>query len=322
MIPAVTLLTYAALMTVAAPRLLARAAWPERAPRLGVLVWQALAVSVLAAATLAGLALLAPTVRLSTDLADVLAACVAALREQYATLPGAATSAAGAILSLALVSRTGLCVTRALVDVARAASRHEEGLALLSGSTGVTHVVVVDHPAPSVYCLAGRGGRIVVTTAARRLLTEEQLGSALAHERAHIAGRHHLVLAWAAGLARAFPRARLFTGADAATRRLLEMAADDAAARRSDRLTLAEALLALASTTTPVTALGAGGTTAAARVRRLIAPQRPLGRARTTLASAGAAVLLAAPVLALTGAAAADPYYCPPGTVVSSAALG
>jgi len=87
---------------------------------------------------------------------------------------------------------------------------------------------------------------------------------------ANLSQRHHLVLAWAAGLARAFPRVRLFGQARSESQRLVELLADDVAARSVDRLTLAEALLALASGTPrqPVMALGAGGSTAAIRVRR------------------------------------------------------
>ncbi|MDX6356635.1 MAG: hypothetical protein QOF98_3538, partial [Streptomyces sp.] len=85
-------------------------------------------------------------------------------------------------------------------------------------------------------------------------------------------------------------------------------------------LTLAEALLNLAGARTPAAALGAGGTTAALRVRRLIAPHRPLGRARATLTSTTVAVLLALPVIGLAAPALATGHlhYCPPGSVAAS----
>jgi beta-lactamase regulating signal transducer with metallopeptidase domain len=177
-------------------------------------------------------------------------------------------------------------------------------------------VVILDHDEPAVYCLPGRQRRIVVSSGALRLLDDEQLAAALAHERAHMDQRHDLVLAWSEGLANAFPKVRLFARAHTETLRLVELLADDTAARSVERLTLAEALLNLAGTPAPAAALGAGGTTAAVRVRRLIAPHRPLGRVRGAIGSTAAAFLLALPLIALAGpaVAAGHLYYCPPGS--------
>jgi len=71
---------------------------------------------------------------------------------------------------------------------------------------------------------------------------------------------------------------------------------------------------------TPAAALGAGGTTAALRVRRLLVPHRPLGRARATLTSTTVAVLLALPVIGLAAPALATGHlhYCPPGSVAAA----
>ncbi len=70
---------------------------------------------------------------------------------------------------------------------------------------------------------------------------EAQLAAVLAHERAHQAGRHHLLLSLAAVPAAAFPRVPAFRMARDEVARLSELAADDAAAARSPRLTMAEA---------------------------------------------------------------------------------
>ena len=66
-------------------------------------------------------------------------------------------------------------------------------------------------------------------------------------ERAHLTGRHHLVIILAAALRRAFPHVPFFAAAASQVSCLVEMAADDAAARRAHRLTLADALLTLAA---------------------------------------------------------------------------
>jgi beta-lactamase regulating signal transducer with metallopeptidase domain len=108
----------------------------------------------------------------------------------------------------------------------------------------------------------------------------------LAHERAHLAGRHHLLLTFSRALQAAFPFSRFFDLAASQVGELVEVAADDAATRREHRLTLAAALLAVAAAGTPAGALGAGGTADAQRVRRLIDPPRRLNRIEWALTSA------------------------------------
>jgi Zn-dependent protease with chaperone function len=315
---ALILLGYTALLALVGPRLLTRGSWTERAPRLGITAWQTLAVSTLTSVALAGFALTVPTVRVSADLADLLQACILALRVQYAT--PAAASAVGAVLALAVLARASWCVAASLGGALRSRSRHHDILAVVGTPAPQLGAVIIEHDAPAVYCLPGRHQRIVVTTGALRALDDRQLAAALAHERAHLDQRHDLVLAWSGGLARAFPRVRLFTRAHTETVRLVELLADDTAARTAERLTLAEALLNLADARTPAAALGAGGTTAALRVRRLLGPHRPLGRARTALASTTLVALLALPVIGLAGPAAASGHldYCPPGAVAAA----
>lgn len=165
----------------------------------------------------------------------------------------------------------------------------------------------------------------MVTTGALRVLDDAQLAAVVAHERAHLAERHDLALAWSAALARAFPRLPLFRDVEAEVARLVELRADDVAAGQSGRLTVAGALLEVATGraphVVPGAALGAGGSTTALRVRRLIAPHRPLGRLRIAAGSLTAAVSLALPVLMLGGPAAAAiglsscPYGAPSSKV-------
>ena len=80
MIAAAGLLAYAALLLAAAAPALARSAWPDRAPRLGIAGWLALAASAIASVMLTGVALMVPTERVSGGIAWLLAACQMALR--------------------------------------------------------------------------------------------------------------------------------------------------------------------------------------------------------------------------------------------------
>ncbi|WP_406464806.1 M56 family metallopeptidase [Streptomyces sp. NBC_01622] len=316
MIVAAVLFAYAALLCTLVPRLLRGARWAERAPRLGIVAWQAAGVSALVSAAMAGLALTVPTVRVSADLAQLLQACVMALTAQYASPGGAAAGAAGAVLALAVLGRTAWCAGGAVLRIRRERYEHREVLDLVGRVDPVRGVVVLDHEEPAAYCLPGRQRRTVITTGALRTLDGDQLDAVLAHERAHQDERHDAVLTWARTLARAFPSVPLFRTAEPEVARLVEMRADDVAAARSGRLTTAAALLAVAGGRAPVAGLAAGGSTAACRVRRLIEPDRPLGRARIAAGALTAAVALAVPLLVIGGpaAAASQLNYCPDGT--------
>ena len=53
----------------------------------------------------------------------------------------------------------------------------------------------MEHSQPAAYCVAGRQPTVILTTAAVQALDPGQLDAVLAHERAHLAGRHHRLLA-------------------------------------------------------------------------------------------------------------------------------
>jgi peptidase M48-like protein len=53
-------------------------------------------------------------------------------------------------------------------------------------------VAVVDDGAVEAFALPGRPGRVVVTTGMLAVLTPDERRALLAHERAHLTGRHHL----------------------------------------------------------------------------------------------------------------------------------
>jgi len=79
--------------------------------------------------------------------------------------------------------------------------------------------------------------------------------------------------------------------------RLVEMHADDAAARAGDPRSLATALVVLATAASPAPALAAAATDSVHRIRRLLGPAEPLGRVRRQLLRATAASLAVTPVL-------------------------
>jgi Zn-dependent protease with chaperone function len=158
------------------------------------------------------------------------------------------------------------------IQAAQRRTRSHAEAAFLTGRRLGPSMFLLDVPQRATYCLPP--GIIVVTSGALGILAPTQLDAVLAHERAHLAGRHHLLLGISRGLAATFPSVPLFTRGQAEIARLAEMAADDAAARRTGRRPLIEALVAMGTGTAvvPAAALGAASYAVSARVQRLLEP--------------------------------------------------
>ncbi|MDI6024070.1 M56 family metallopeptidase [Leucobacter sp. UT-8R-CII-1-4] len=96
------------------------------------------------------------------------------------------------------------------------------------------------------FAVPGRRPEIFISSAVEDLLSKAQLGAVLAHEYAHL--RHHHGWALRIAAVNAFCLGRLRPGRDLhrATKLLVELAADDAAARQAGAANLANALTLLA----------------------------------------------------------------------------
>jgi Zn-dependent protease with chaperone function len=321
-IAAVCLLVYAwLLLTIGASRL-ARAGWTDRAPRLAMAAWLALNSSAIGSVILGGLALVVPTGRISYHLAGLLAACEHDVRSRYAHPGGAALAAAGAVLMFAVAARVGWCTARMLATARRNGQRHCHQLRAVGRADRRLGAVVVDYDEPAAYSLPGARQPVVLTTAAIEALDDAQLTAVLAHERAHQRGHHHLLVLVAGSMAAAFPRVLAFRHGHERVTHLVELLADDAAAKTSSRLKVAEALLALsAPAMTAPFALGAGGSATGTRIRRLLRASAPLSRARVTAGMVTLAAVVTFPFLALSGPALSlIGSHCPPAAAAASAA--
>jgi Zn-dependent protease with chaperone function len=307
------LATYALVVATLGAHLLRRARWPERAPRLGVMTWQVLSGSVVVAVMLAGLALAIPVSPFTLGLAEFLETCVMLLRAQYATPGGSVTATLGLLVATLVAGRITYCITKTVWTARAGRARQRRQLMLVARKDPRLGATVIDSSHCAAYCVPGRSARVVLSSTTLAALDEDQIAAVVAHERAHLAARHHLVIEAAAALHAAFPFVPAFAWGAEQLGRLTEMLADDAAARHHDRLTLATALVRLAEANAPVGTLAAGGSTAVARVRRLAAPARPLSKARGAVAVLAICLLAAAP-LALSAAPAAavrSADYCP-----------
>jgi bla regulator protein blaR1 len=310
---AIVLLAYAIAAGTLGARLLARARWAVRAPLLGVGTYLAAAWSVVAATGLAGLALAVHATALGSGLSRLIGACVLRLRDTYATPGGALVAGLGLALAAAVAVRTAVAAVTHLRAVRRHAVRHVQAVRLVGQAQPALGAMLIEHPQPAAYCLAGPDPTVVVTTAAVDVLDRDQMAAVLAHERAHLAWRHHRLVALARIAERLLPFLPLMRATAAQVARLVELHADDAATRAHDTRTLATALVVLAEqgalAPSPALAglaapgLGAAGADALQRVQRLLRPAEPLGRLRRQALVAGAAGLALTPLLlALTPA--------------------
>jgi Zn-dependent protease with chaperone function len=297
------LLVYSFAVAVLGPRLLVGLTGAGVAPRLGVAAWLAVIGSVVVSWAAAGAFLLGELARDWHQPGRIVGSCVAALRALALGGHGLLVQVGLAVLtSAAALALIVLAATLARLLVRARASTHEHArMARLAGRpvTG-QEAVAIDAAERVAYCVAGRPPTIVVTSAALAALDDRHLGAVLSHERAHLAGRHHLLLAVTRALATTLPQVRLFTTGAVEVAQLLEMCADDAAARTHGSPTVVEALLSLsAATPMPATALGASGVGVLARVHRLVAPPRPILRWRVRLLLGTITVLvLTGPVIA------------------------
>lgn len=209
------------------PILLARAAWPSRAPGIALLAWQAIALA-------GGLSMIGAL--LSYGLIPFGGTLIGGLRSLWQHLIGTSLPASaefsqmfalsGAIL-LGIHLLLNLVLT--LVRAERLRRRHAQLVALLSSPLPERpDTLLIDHAAPVAYCLPGTTRSVTVLSAGlMALLDDEQLRAVIAHEQAHASQRHHLVLLAFRAWRGAIPWFPIATRANEAVAILVEMLADD-----------------------------------------------------------------------------------------------
>ncbi|AJF66548.1 M56 family metallopeptidase [Streptomyces vietnamensis] len=276
------------------PLLVVRARWAQQVPRLALAVWAACGAGFAAATALLSAQLVLPADS-GHRLADMMFGLEPPTLDQLLNLDGRERFAFS--LALLVLSLPAAAFVRRLARARRVRIRHAGVLRLVGRYDPALGATVLDDDRPAVYCLPGRSRRVVVSSGAVHTLTPAQLAAALAHERAHIAGRHHLLVAAAEAFTAVFPRLPLARHGGTAVPLLLEMAADDRALRRCTRDALATALYALASGRAPRSAFAAGGPSAALRMRRILTPHSAGHPVLLGLSTITAAALAMAPLI-------------------------
>lgn len=256
--------------------------WTARLPRLAIAQWLILSLSFVAALTMAGLAMADPRLALWASVQHS-----GAERPLSSGLAAAdpLTTSLGFVLASGVLAQTVRHLISGLFGAARQGSLHAALVGAVGYSDPTLGAVILDHEAPSAYCVSVGRGCVVITRGAVSRLAPRQLQAVVVHEQAHIRARHHLKLGAAQALRSAFPWVPLLAHAPAELAVLVEMAADDRAAHRFDPLTVAEALIVFAHGVAPPTALTMGGPAAVCRIRRL-------HRASSTRSIRGHAILV------------------------------
>ncbi|MEU5312687.1 M56 family metallopeptidase [Streptomyces sp. NPDC021562] len=175
-----------------------------------------------------------------------------------------------AALSTLVLAAGGVALGVAAVRQGRRLVRSRRECALLPGAT---ELAVLDDDVPLAFALPGSPGRIVVSRGMLRCLDDDHREALLAHERAHLRGRHHVFQSVWRLTAALTP---LLRPVAVAGDFVLERWADEEAAERvGSREVVAHAVgraaLASAGAARPV-ALALTGGAVPQRVRALMAP--------------------------------------------------
>ena len=283
---AIGLVVYAAVLSWLGPSLLSRLTRGGINPQLGVAAWLT-AIGGVIAAWLTAVVVLVDALD-AIPHGPIWAFCVEtlgysghiAMARPVAPATAAALIAAAVLLPAAVIRR----IVGTLTALRSASQQHAAAARVVGTPAPWRDVVVVQAERPAAYCIAGRPRAIVVTSAALASLHDDQLAAVIAHEYAHLAGRHHHILMLLRAIAAGLPRLPLATAGPEAVGRLLEMCADDTAARQHGPHSLLCGLATLvARPAAPATALAATGTAVLDRAYRLASPAPRAARWRDQL---------------------------------------
>ncbi|MCW2606984.1 MAG: peptidase Ste24p [Frankiales bacterium] len=289
MVPAAALLAVGLVVLAVVPRRLAGSAWPTRSPGVALVLWQSLGL----AAGLLALEL-AVTVAL-LPYGDTHVVALSALDRRP---PWWSAAAAGA--GLLLLGRLLQVLTTSAVRTLRVRRRHRVLVDLLATRNPLVRgASVLESDQPLAYCLPGLRPRVVVSQGALLRLSGPEVEAVLAHEQAHLDQRHDLVVLPFTALRATLPGVPAVGTASDEVALLVEMLADDRAARGHDRTVLARALYKVGGGHAPDGSLAVGDRGVLLRAERLLAPPAALPRLVRALVLLLATGVAALPALVL-----------------------
>lgn len=297
-----------------APSALTAAVQRQVEPQAALTAWMLLVISTFLTLVAAVVVSLLPGHGPARWIVGLLQHCWVAVSHGEVPRLDALSGLAGFTL-LALTSIRVLLAATRRVHLQR--GTHRKHVNLLRGiarvEPGRFPLLWLEYPEPVAYSLASGTSRPVIV-ASRGLvdrLSAPDLAAVLDHERAHLRGRHHLLVGLAEALAAALPRLPLMRASPVLVRTLVELAADRVAARLHGPATVRAALVAIGSAGTPMDSLAMGRDAVSIRLRWLDAT-KPTGRIRrmATAALAGISAALAPAAVGATALAVAGLLTC------------
>jgi Zn-dependent protease with chaperone function len=229
---AIALLASAALAGWLAPQRLGRADLRRRDPLVLIVAWLLSMAGVVFAAVAGVVLLLIPSHGNVGTLVANLHYCWDAVQHGSPPEVEALGGVLAAVLVIAMTIRLAVIAVRGFRSRARRRSEHLSVLRLAARTdNGSPATLWLAHDRPLAFSLAGRPGVVVATEGLTKHLEAEGVAAVLAHEHAHLRGRHHLLVAITDALSAALPFVPLFRFAPAAIRELVELAADVVAIR-------------------------------------------------------------------------------------------
>lgn len=313
MIVAFALLAGAAITGFTAPRFLHRMTTSRIPPTVVIAWWFLTGAGVILTALSGVVLLLLPGHGPARWLLDRIHGCWSAVT--HGALPNAddVLGTLGAVALVGVVTRVGFAAIKRRSAAMRIHQRQLDLLRLAARrEPGRVPLLWLDHDEPLAYSVAGSPSFVVATTGLSNHLTDDQVAAVLAHEHAHLHGRHQALTGLAEAAAWALPFMPLTRQAPAATRVLVEMAADAAAAAQHGPDTVRSALLRVGMHGSPVGALGIMDDDVALRLHRLerTGCPKPLlrgcGLLVTSVAATASPAALGLGLLAVTA-----PFSCP-----------
>jgi len=302
MIVALALLAGAAAAAWLIPRGLVVADTRRWDPVLLIVCWLLSMLGVVAAAVAGVALLLTPTHGVLGTMLSAAHDCLNSL--QHGAVPSAEETGGvlGIIALLALGARLTVVGVQGVRGRSRIRRRHLSTLRIVGRQDATSATTLwLAHDQPLAFSLAGNPGVVVVTDGLIRHLDPAGVAAVLAHERAHLSGRHHQLVSLVSALRTVLAFLPLFRHAPAAIRELVELAADVSAVRRHGVSAVRAALLGVSGSGVPGMGLAMGRDAVEVRLERLDSGTPvPMGPSRVL--SCAAAGLTAAVLPLATGA--------------------
>lgn len=269
-----------------APRLLDRMLHRGVEPQVMVVTWFALVASTSLSLIASIVLVLLPGHGPAHRVVSLVHHCWQAL--QAGSVPRLEESAGllGVVLAVAAAVR---CVVGAVRFAQHQRALHRRHLDLLRilahGKNERYPTLWLDLPDPVAYSVAGRPSLVVASHGLRAHLPGDAVCAVLAHEEAHLRGRHHLLVGLAEAVAGALPWLPLMRSSPEFVRTAVELCADSVAVRHHGRQAVRSALLGMAAGGAPLFALGMGGRCTELRLTVLDSDRHQHGRMTRTVRS-------------------------------------